>query len=578
MGDILSDAKKIIDDNAKVFCDKIYNYSDIGPFKRKSPVSFEIFHPANDEYFEYKNLEKTLEWYIRDWYVNSTIDDLFKLHDKEVWWPNTDKHYAWFTNESIEDVLHFEFISDVEGKSVLYRYTDPCLEDEELDAFLEDFEVDHIEVIDWSDTDSLTNNKVSWGVSLEKRNKVIQITLHKFFLDHFTEEEYKYFVEKGQEAVRTANNDIGFQTIPKLSLRNLSGFKHDILKWLESIDYTKLRYEIIETAHSDNDSRNRARRKANRVLDSADYSIVTENFVKKKLYSALVGKEEYAKCFVTSEYMFQIFNGGGGFEYTTIVCGYLKSIEQLAKKLLDITLKNFPEKELWIKKNNNRGQLDRSDTRSNPVTNKPQVRVKESNKEFFDVTLAPLMWFLHDNSDGWNVSDNAVRTIHGYFENYTSECRNEHFHKDNIYDWEAVKKIRNNTLLLMYLLIGGYTISDDEGSIKRDIGAIDTSFDSLYRRLKEIPRSVNRYYMEFPDGRREKVIRLYDQEKAEYSEGGFLDTAHIDFVRVEDFHFDDYEAFLNSIKDEDRIIVNNKNVPSRMWFEKYGGEEVEIFW
>ncbi len=128
---------------------------------------------------------------------------------------------------------------------------------------------------------------------------------------------------------------------------------------MEIIDYSKLRYEIIETAHSSDKSRNKAIQNANRVLDGADYSVITENFVKKKLYFALVGKEEYAKCFVTSEYMFQIFNGGGGFEYTTIVCGYLKSIEQLAKKLLDTTLINFPEKELWIKKNNNRCKIER---------------------------------------------------------------------------------------------------------------------------------------------------------------------------------------------------------------------------
>ena len=158
------------------------------------------------------------------------------------------------------------------------------------------------------------------------------------------------------------------------------------------------------------------------------------------------------------------------------------------------------------------------------------------------------MWFLYDNTDGWNVSDNGVRTIHGSFENYTSECRNEHFHKD---------------ILLMYLLIGGYQISNVEGNISYDIGAIDTSFDSLYRRLKEIPRSVNKYYMEFDDGRREKVIRLYDQEKAEYSEDGFLDTAHIDFVRVENFHIEDYEAFLDHIMENDRIIVNNKNIPRK---------------
>ena len=60
-----------------------------------------------------------LECCIRDWYVNKTIDDLFKLHNKDVCWPNRDKFYMFFNNESIEDVLYFEFIANVDGKSVL---------------------------------------------------------------------------------------------------------------------------------------------------------------------------------------------------------------------------------------------------------------------------------------------------------------------------------------------------------------------------------------------------------------------------------------------------------------------------
>lgn len=583
MGSIIEDAKKIIDDNAKLFCDKINFFSEIGPYKRKSSVSFEIFHPGNDEYYEYKKIERTLEWYIRDWYVNKTIDELFDLHGKNVWWPNTEgKQYVWHSNEAIEDVLFFEFIADVNEKSVLYRYTDLCLEDEEFDRFLHDFEVDHVEVIDWDEPKENSKPKTSWGVSEEKRDKVLQISLQEFFIEHFSKEEYDYFVKRGKEAVKEANEDIGFQTIPKLSLRNLSSFKHDILRELSEIDYSKLKYEVIDTVHKNNDNRTQAYERAQSTLSATDYEIVTNNFVKRKLYSALVGREEYAKCFITSEYMFNIFNGGGEFEFTTIVCGYLKAIEQLAKKLLDATMTNYPNKELWILKNN-MNPRNREDTRPNPALlykKYPpiQVRVSRQNKRCFNETLAPLMWFLHDNADGWNVSNDAREIIHGYFENYTSECRNEHFHKDNIYNWDAVKKIRNNTILLMYLLIGGYKISDDEDESAKDIGAIDFRFDNLYRKLKEIPRGVDRFYIQFAGKEKQKVIRLFEQSKTEYSEGGFLDKAHMDFAIVQDFHIDNYEEFEQNIKLEDRLVISVDNIPEKMWFVKYGGEEVEIEW
>ncbi len=572
---MLSEAKKIIDESADFFCDCINRVNEIGPYKRKDPVSFEIFHPTNDEYNRYKYMERILEWYIREYYVNRTIAALFKLRGKKVWWPNTVGNlYSGLSNEKKEDVWDFEFISIVDEKRVLYRFTDLCLEDVKLDAFLKAYEVDHVEVIDWSES---VEKKISWGVSEGKRDKVLQISLQKLFIDHFSEEEYKYFVKKGQEAVETANEDIGFQTIPKLSLRNLSEFKHDILLDIMEKDYPNLRYEIIESTHYDDESRRKAERNARRRLNDSDQTIVMDNFVNKKLYTALVGKEEYAKCFITSEYMFHIFRGGG-FEYTTVVCGYLKSIEQLAKKLLDVTVKNYPNAELWIKKNNNRDRISQSELRSNPVTRKTQVRVKESNKNWFDLTLAPLMWFLHDNETGWNVSDSARRTIHGYLENYTSECRNEHFHKDNIYNWESVKKIRNNTILLMYLLIGGYKISDNSVSVPEDIGAIDYSFDNLYRKIKKIPKGVNKFSVQFAGREKQKLIRLSNQERTVYSDGGFLDKARIVFAIVDSYRIDDNEKFEKSLKTEQKLVLNADNVPERMWFVKGDGEEEEIIW
>lgn len=52
-------------------------------------------------------------------------------------------------------------------------------------------------------------------------------------------------------------------------------------------------------------------------------------FLDEKFDEVFVGKSNFAKSFLTSEYLYKYFKKNPMFDYTPIVSGYLKSIEQL---------------------------------------------------------------------------------------------------------------------------------------------------------------------------------------------------------------------------------------------------------
>ncbi len=82
-------------------------------------------------------------------------------------------------------------------------------------------------------------------------------------------------------------------------------------------------------------------------LEEEDYRIVEANYRGRRLYRALLGTEEFARCFITAEYLYTIFGEGFHFDYTSVVSGYLKCIEQLVYKIVLINLKYHSEDESY---------------------------------------------------------------------------------------------------------------------------------------------------------------------------------------------------------------------------------------
>ena len=64
-------------------------------------------------------------------------------------------------------------------------------------------------------------------------------------------------------------------------------------------------------------------------LSEDDYSVLNATFFEFHKNEAIIGSSLFAKSFLTSEYLFRTIGTGLEIDYTSVVSGYLKSIEQL---------------------------------------------------------------------------------------------------------------------------------------------------------------------------------------------------------------------------------------------------------
>lgn len=557
-------AKSIIDTNIEKFLERINSISEIGPAKkiRRNTPGFAILQPGNKEYYEYEYYAISLEWYIRDFLINQTLQDLFQLYYIPALWPDLNGQiYVRFSNESIESIFPFEFIIDQNGSRTGYRYTQLIPNETEDTSLLKQYELDKIYIIDWK-TDDVK------GIINTDENNVYRISAEYFLEDTFDKRISTLFLEKATSAVKNANQEIGFQTIPRFSLRYLSSFKEELERNLLEIDYRKLRYDSLNSCQKES--------YGDTLLSNSDYDILDRNYKGKGLYKALIGRMGFAKCFLTAEYLYYIFKDGNFFDYTSVISGYLKSVEQLIYEILNINLStaNY-EDNFWIKKGKKqfkqKSGKNNDMLRENPNTKRLQIRFLSQNKKYFDISLAPMIWFLKDNNR-YHISEEGITTVHTLLLQYRQECRNEHFHKDNIESFEEVKAIRNNTYLLIYFLLGGCKLLETEDS-KNALGIINNRYEQLYKRIIEIPKSVRKYIIKFPEQEEKIVYRLIKQDKPKYDPYGFLILSNIKFISAD---------LYTDIEDEDEmipdIIIDKENIPEKIWYLTYSGKKVLIEW
>lgn len=565
MGDYIGKASQSIADAVDFFLKRINEISENGPYRkaRRIPTTFPMLRLGNDEFYEYAYFERTLEWFVRDLLINTILHDLLTIHNIESMW-HENKNYVRYSTESIEDIFPFEFIFINNGKKIGVRYTDLCAGD--ADELVKKYDIEEILQIKWDD--ELTARECA-------QEEYNVITPADFFKKFLSTEEYELFLLKVLPAIEAANAEIGFETIPRLSLRYLSNFKVEVDTFLANNAFDQMRFQVLPGSKE-------KRPLASMTFSPDDYEILAKNFQKHGLYKALLGTESFAKCFITAEYQFQIFKQGHSFDYTSVVCGYLKAVEQLLYKLLLINLEHPTQDKLWIKKNGTNipkaKYVQDVTVRQNPITKKPQVIFEQDYKEYFDITLAPMIWFLHDNVNGWNISDAGRLTVHSFLLNFAADCRNDHFHKDNIDDFGVVARIRNNALLIIYLLLGGYKLTGNNTSDFKALGIRDDSFDKMYKKIQEIPRGISKFIVSFDDQVPIKAYRHFIQEPTVYDSNGSVCASTIRFVSVDEFSGDEYDRAMQGEYKSREFTLRNDNMPVKVSYINGRQEEIAVVW
>lgn len=565
MGDYISKARQSIDEAIDFFLKRINEISENGPYRkaRRIPTTFPILRLGNDEFYEYAYFERTLEWFVRDLLINTILHDLLTIHNIESMWPDN-KNYVRYSTESIEDIFPFEFIFINNGKKIGVRYT--SLRAGEAAELVEKYEIDEILQIKWSD--EVTTRDCD-------QEEYDVITPAAFFEKFLSTEEYELFLSKVLPAIEAANAEIGFETIPRLSLRYLSNFKAEVDTFLANTAFERMRFQVLPGSKE-------RKPLASMTFSADDYEILNRNFQQNRLYKALLGTEGFAKCFITAEYQFQVFKQGHSFDYTSVVCGYLKAVEQLLYKLLLINLEHPAQDKLWIKKNGSNipkaKYVQDVTVRQNPITKKPQVIFERDYKDYFDITLAPMTWFLHDNVNGWNISDAGRLTVHSFLLNFAADCRNDHFHKDNIDDFCVVSRIRNNALLIIYLLLGGYKLTGNYMSDCKALGIGDDSFDKMYKKIQELPRGITKFIVYFDGQVPIKAYRHFTQEATVYDDNGSVGASKIRFVSVDEFSGDEYDRAMQGEYKSREFTLRSDNMPVKISYINSRQEEIAIVW
>jgi len=80
-----------------------------------------------------------------------------------------------------------------------------------------------------------------------------------------------------------------------------------------------------------------------------------------------------------------------------------------------------------------------------------QILVTSHNLKFMDVSLGSLIWYITDNEDCLEISEQGRDLLNRLLLDYKDSVRNGYFHKHNLEDIEEVKRIRENTLYLLCL-------------------------------------------------------------------------------------------------------------------------------
>lgn len=527
---------------------------------------FSLLGVASPDFYRYRSHERALAAIIRETLVNPILADFFRLHGYKA--KQVEPEFKLFnaSNERFENAAGVELVAVVNGERLGIRYTDFCPHDRTLTEVSNRYRLNKVLIVDWSDSPRARN--AVRGSALDLEPFEVELTsIREMFCRFFSEMEFKAFLSAARGAVEKANDIIGMQAVTRLSLSRTASFKAEILDEIKTKRGTIGAYRPTP---------GEAASEPFGTLSDGDISVLDRVYYDEGLYYALVGSSGFAQCFVTAEYLRKVFSRGGSFDYTSIVCGYLKSIEQLASSLMRCRLLFPRHKGLFIKKKLRKMPVVGSVQGHRPyrMGKSDYVAFEPENEDCFDTSLGSLANFLHDDIEAWGLSKSGRHYVLWVLRQYAKDCRNGHFHKDNINDLIEVERIRDNTLFAAYLLLGGYQGGDAETSLRErlgiDSGAIE--YDRLFNLMENMPIGCRQFKFEFSNDAIVYAARPLERPLVEYNDSGNIITPLL-FTRL-----DGRSAAVPSlISPEDcDLSISKENMPEHVWFIRTDGRDISV--
>ena len=480
---------------------------------------FPLFGDTSKPYHEQVYFQSYLESYTRN-LINGVLKDIADQEVAEyIAWPEFEYNgiYRGYTNSEYEKEFGFELI--VANRRVGYRYSE--LDCDLIEELLLQGNVDIIEIVRWEKEDGKDLSAYGdvrvkvidpWALFAELFNQVDEAELNSM---------YELFVNRIADAIGRANAMISLTTLP--------GFTPNYLNKMRNEEIDILRKEAIKLScfKVNNYQYKRHEEDSKRLVDTYRLS---HYFLERGFENIFVGKADFAKSFLTSEYLYRFFKDNPMFDYTPIVSGYLKSVEQLLHSICSSCLEvrniqkdltNFTLGDYTSAINNEKGIF----------------------RNFFRKELKP-------------ARNMVVNCLHSY----RKESRNNLFHKDYFSSWNRVEQIRINTIFLYVVLSGAAdpVVMDKVSAFS----VLNTDYDRMFY---EVDGRNNDVFLLLLGGKEYSEMRLQPRFKGlQFNENGLITNTLI-FKRLKD---DSNES----------IEISRHNTPSGLWTTSLSGEKIRRIW
>lgn len=470
----------------------------------------------------------------------------------------------------------FSFIMHVNDQTLGYKYDD-FYENEDVNAILENYNVDSAFIIrTWK-----AGRSDEWIARenahyLEDGAKVQAIKIEDFFNTYFAEGEYDSFIACMDKYLKMAREITGYKSIGFLSSMNLAAQKVYEEKVLADWEYDSYHYQII-------DSSNKKIRKylylSSNEFPKSTLHVMSVNYLDRGLFKTMIGSNEYAESFITSEWLFHSLDGKKNFDYTSVISGYLKSIEQLLHTIVMVNVDNNCKISMSRANNirekaydnavrifENRGgawnELFVNTKKEYRKKSFPYIDLTHNQIEYIDSSIGTFEFFLRNNPHIF-IDPSLSDTIADMVCCFRIECRNGYFHTHNLDDWSVVEKTRANAIYLYFVLLGVCIIPlDKEAELK--MSEIDR-FDELCKKIREFRHFNTEFIFEYDDGRKLNLIYDFINNTIEYTDDGIEHYVSLLFYSVDEFSLEAYEKFDAGIMKEQKVYLTRDTLPSKIY-------------
>ena len=478
--------------------------------------------------------------------ATGVLIDLLKQHNYETILPKP--QYISSPNVFCEADIKFQFaIIDRNNDTVIFvRYSDTPYDKSELLEVEKDaceyYGIAHSRwiVLRWDDKDCFSDET--------------HILLRDFFEEFLTAELHDTYVNRVKETIKEAELMLRYQTIVRFTATNVHRLLYS--QYLPTIkkNFLNDKYLDISTDYFTPSEFI----KANRELSEPGKKSIFSSYLSSHRYLALIGSESFAKSFITAEFLFNTYKGDEYFDFTAIAACYAKAVEQLMLKVTMnyITEMNPNDKVILRSKDKKTQQIILKDICVNSKTD------DEWRKQFN--TLGSLNYFWLDNKELTVLSDADRFESAALIHKYTFECRNQPFHAETL-AWSAVENIRNNSLMVLQLVLGAIKVNDNTG-----LGIIDDEFDRMYSALIKPAKKARLLLFIFGE---EKIFAKPETFNSHppivYDSNQRICSSTLKFI-VD-------EAYNSDLRKGDSITISENHIPDKAFYIGKNGL-VEIEW